>query len=803
MYKILMVLVLSISVIRADVVLPNPLIEMGFGKADLLNSGLLGGEFAFTNGGASYVSYNATYSQGVAGNGSYALDLSGTTYWISADIDRDTSSEPFASFNTSDGLSGMKSFTVMFWYKGQRLNNASSHLFSGSGSIWNQVSRQRVDGFGRAFRSLIHNVEYNNQSYGWWNAENEWILCAYSYDFTTNTERTFAQRVSSSSQSVVITPISIAEECLNDIMRGVHFGIGINGLIDNIRVYGSKIDGNGFLTIEQINHIFTQDQLSEIEHQSSSGLPVQHNLKLHLDAQNKESLFAHGGFLRAGSKINVWQDISNNANNFIQGDSWKSPVWIDKITSLNGLAAMQFDGSSSYMSCESLSIGVNHTMFVLLQNAYQKPDYLLPGVGNFSVILSCFDNPFLDNADGFGLVYNYNYEGDAGLVKGAEFTLAQNYNDFLGEFAILAVKIDENGNAQLYRQSADDIKAVSVGGIYKFTVPSQMSVGYYLCNGVVHGARNYRGYIAELIVYENCLSEQAVIDVSNYFYAKYFCRGVDKFGAGVYLDFEKNLVNRGSTGFDKGQFTVANGITPKFGKAQRGFAMDLTLAQMGQSAGCAVFGVEGTENSPIEVFLNGLRSFTACGWFNTQNKGSIKSYTGFFGRIGQLFLRSFDDQSRMVLGVNNQWTTADSDIVFNEQNQWVFWAVSYDGGLSSNNVKWYKGKPTSGVALIKTNSLNAGILNNTNGNLAFGNLLPNGSYAFAGLLDEIRIFGSKTDASGVLSFAAINELFDDGKEKICEINEVYGDFNGDCIVDIQDISQLFWTWGADTNIPIE
>ncbi len=802
MYKFLILSVFLFSISSVDAVVPEPLVELSFGSENLLSSGLLGGEFFFTNGGTQNVLSSAVYAQGVAGQGSYALDITNTAYWFSAEIDRQTTSNPYASFPISEGLSGLKSFTVMFWYKGAMLSNASTHLFSGSGSVWNQISRERIDQYGRAFRSVIDNVEYT-QSFGWWNAVDTWMLCAYSYDFTTNTERTFSQRINATSPSVVTTSLSVPAEYVSSIMRGVHFGVGINGVIDNIRVYGSKTDSSGFLSSEQVAEIFIGDQVSEVEPDIEVELPLNECLKLHLDASNKDSLNFYGNSFRPGSKVSVWSDISGNNHNFVQPDIDNAPVWIDRIPSLNGLSALQFDGIDDFMACANLSLEFSNTLFIVVQDTYQRPDAEGVPQTQYRSILSSFGNPYGDGAEGFGLGYIHPGDSNIAFVKGLQGFVAENINDFSGRFCLIIVSIDSNGNVKMYSQSSGDVLPIELAGACRFSAISQPVSGYYLCNGLASGNGNYRGYIAEVAKYNRNLSTEELLQVSGYFYDKYFCKGVDKFGAQVYLDFEGNLKNRGISGAEQGQFTTVSNTTPRFTKGLRGYSMDTSDAVMGAAGGCAVFGTDGTDNTKIEQALNGLSSFTVTGWFNTGNSISLKSYTGFLGRLGQLYVRSYDDYSRLVLGVNNKWTAADPAIAYPEQNKWVFWAVSYDGSISSNNVKWYKGTLASGLQYLKSNSLDAGVLNNSDGQLAIGNLLPSGSYSFSGLTDEIRIFGSKIDSSGFITFDVLEEIFDDGCQKICASNEIIGDINGDCRVDLADMAELLWTYGASTYIPVE
>jgi hypothetical protein len=797
MNKYISILICSIALNTFALDTPNALMEISFSKEDLVNSGLLGGEFYFTDGGGTQVSHVPQFSEGVAGSGSVALDISATTYWLSNEIGREGS--PSQSWPLSEAMSGMKSFTVMFWYKGAALSNASSHLFSGAGSVWNQLSRERIDQYGRAFRSLINNVEHNH-AYGWWNVADEWILCAYSLDFTTGNERVFSKRISATNHSLVETVQPVAGDSLGDVMRGIHFGIGVNGLIDNIRVYGSKTDSSGYLPLEHILYLFQMDQNIEII-VSSSTIPFADKLSLHLDASNSENILFHGSQSGSGGKVSYWKDISGCAHHFSQPDQAVSPVWISGIDQLNSRSALQFDGQDDFMSNSELEIDFGVTLCIVLQNNYQR--FSGEAAGKNSVLLASYSNPFDLGAEGFGLIYNGPDDQDISLLKSSEYLTEEGFNDFSGNFVLLILKIDSEGSTKGYYVDCEHPIPVELTNSIQFASITDKPKGYFLANGSVFGHLNYRGYIAEAAVYDIDLTWAEISAVSDYFYEKYFARETDRFEAGVYLDFQDNLSNLGTAGADVGTFVTVSGITPKFGTGKRGRGLDISEASMGQSAGCVIFGNEGEDNTAVEEFLNGLKSFTICGWFNTLSEISLKSYTGFLGRLGRLYVRSFDDNSRMVLGVNNQWTTADSDVTYNEKNQWIFWAVGYDGTQSENNVLWYKGKPGQTLELLKILSLDAGWVEESDDVVVLGNLLPNGSYAFSGLLDEIRIFGSHNDSSGVIDQAALEQVFLDGESKVCSKNEIPGDVNGDCIVDLEDMSEIFRVWGSNTYIPVE
>jgi hypothetical protein len=90
--------------------------------------------------------------------------------------------------------------------------------------------------------------------------------------------------------------------------------------------------------------------------------------------------------------------------------------------------------------------------------------------------------------------------------------------------------------------------------------------------------------------------------------------------------------------------------------------------------------------------------------------------------------------------------------------QWVFFAISYDGTLTSNNVNFYSGTIGSTVSLINQGTINAGAITDDAVGFALGNGWNAFSRPFDGLMDNVRIFGSKTDATGVLGLSDLQYI---------------------------------------------
>jgi len=95
--------------------------------------------------------------------------------------------------------------------------------------------------------------------------------------------------------------------------------------------------------------------------------------------------------------------------------------------------------------------------------------------------------------------------------------------------------------------------------------------------------------------------------------------------------------------------------------------------------------------------------------------------------------------------------------VFAETNEWVFFAVTYDGTRTSDNVVFYKGKHFSAVVPVATNTLNQGQTYGDSVAVCVGNDINN-VYPFDGALDNVRIYGTRYDDVAVLSQADLEAL---------------------------------------------
>jgi hypothetical protein len=92
---------------------------------------------------------------------------------------------------------------------------------------------------------------------------------------------------------------------------------------------------------------------------------------------------------------------------------------------------------------------------------------------------------------------------------------------------------------------------------------------------------------------------------------------------------------------------------------------------------------------------------------------------------------------------------------------WAFFAVTFDGTITTDNISFYAGSGDEAIgaaSLINRVSFNFGEIFNDTSKLSVGNNADDGVRPFDGFLDNLRIFGSKSDASGVLTLPELEYI---------------------------------------------
>ena len=165
--------------------------------------------------------------------------------------------------------------------------------------------------------------------------------------------------------------------------------------------------------------------------------------------------------------------------------------------------------------------------------------------------------------------------------------------------------------------------------------------------------------------------------------------------------------------------------------------------------------------------LEGLRSFTILGWARAESlkMGSGGNRIAFnlnYNRSGfDLVCRS---DGRLRLAVNG-WpdrVNNDSSAGRIRVGKWVFFAVTYDGTVPRDNVRWYFGDADTPAALDRTTTHAAGPTGTGSGTLTIGNynetIHGHGTdRQFRGSLRGILIFGSRIGPTGALPLETIRK----------------------------------------------
>ncbi len=143
------------------------------------------------------------------------------------------------------------------------------------------------------------------------------------------------------------------------------------------------------------------------------------------------------------------------------------------------------------------------------------------------------------------------------------------------------------------------------------------------------------------------------------------------------------------------------------------------------------------------VTLGTLTAFTISGWFKTD--GVIIGNDSILVEGGGIKLKGFTTAGgRLSLAVNG--TSIISLASYTAISEWVYFAVTYDSTLSTNNVSLYVGdaSDSSSLTLVQTTTLNAGTVT-----ISASTFLIGGHYylsPFDGDLDNIRLYDSALSA---------------------------------------------------------
>lgn len=195
-----------------------------------------------------------------------------------------------------------------------------------------------------------------------------------------------------------------------------------------------------------------------------------------------------------------------------------------------------------------------------------------------------------------------------------------------------------------------------------------------------------------------------------------------------------------------------------------------SAAYWGATSGTLRYGSNavGYDNE-LEYAIDKAYSITVCGWFKAISSKPIGGNARFFYRPGQIEILTpaSPDNGKLAILLPANAGTNTSDIliksqtnVYHQPNEWVFFAVSYDGTKTSDNVKFYKGSLTGKVELVSISTANAGqLLGGEHNDIVVTSGGPSaGVYGIAGYLDKFYVFADKTSHKGALDIKNLEKL---------------------------------------------
>mgnify|MGYP005845027811 CR=1 FL=1 len=165
--------------------------------------------------------------------------------------------------------------------------------------------------------------------------------------------------------------------------------------------------------------------------------------------------------------------------------------------------------------------------------------------------------------------------------------------------------------------------------------------------------------------------------------------------------------------------------------------------------------------------IDGFTSFTLSGWFRTAGTAPYNGFARLFVNRNatngfHLLAGDVGGEMRPAVDANEAADVAG----WADTQTWVFFAMTYNGTLTSNNVNLYKGYRNSAeaggspnVSLVSTITINSGPVGNDTAVLQVGNRTAR-DRPFDGFLDNFRIHGTQTanDASGALTLAQLEAI---------------------------------------------
>lgn len=207
------------------------------------------------------------------------------------------------------------------------------------------------------------------------------------------------------------------------------------------------------------------------------------------------------GITLNGANVSGWADQSGNGNNASQGTAVSQPPFATN--AVNGLPAIQGDGSSRFMTTSAFSIGGSTSMFTAVQP-------LATTQAGYARILE------QDNASTY-------YLGTTVGGNAYKFIAANNTSPFgtaetgavqLAPSIVSATYSQASGVGTIYYNGANAIN-------YTFGSSPSGNLALYLMRKDSAAASFWNGYLAEVVVYNRSLAAGELSRVHRYLGARY------------------------------------------------------------------------------------------------------------------------------------------------------------------------------------------------------------------------------------------------------------------------------------------
>ena len=248
----------------------------------------------------------------------------------------------------------------------------------------------------------------------------------------------------------------------------------------------------------------------------------------------------------------------------------------------------------------------------------------------------------------------------------------------------------------------------------------------------------------------------------------YLCRMVQAQTAILEYKFDETGTTAPSTGSNVTAVTLRNsaGAATDLHSADSLGVSGLTGDRaFDNTASSSMGGSGGRADQADLVAIDTLTSFTLQGWFKTDGSTAIGGGSGSSQAVllhntsgsggSAAGFQLFGQQGDSKLAVDNGNASTSE---YGDTQSWIFFAVTYDGSSTSDNVKFYKGSASSEVTLVATQTINKGQVNSDTSGLGIGNESGNNGSPFDGYLDNVRVYGSQGDNSGVLTLTQLESI---------------------------------------------